>query len=65
MSRVFRVSNGDHVRLGGGISLPQNLHFTVLCFSLGFTTCSLLHLGQVRLRCKIVPMMDVTNGFID
>ena len=42
--------------LGGGISAPQNLHGTFsLLLSFG-TICSRPHLGQVRLRCRIVAI---------
>ena len=41
----------------GGISAPQNLHWTVSLFLLGSTIWSRLHLGQVRLRFRIVLIM--------
>ena len=51
--------------LRGGMSAPQNLQGTNRYFLLWGTTWSLMHLGHVRLRLKIVLTTTLNNGFID
>ena len=49
--------------LRGGTSAPQNLQGTVCLLLLAGTTWSRIHLGHVRLRCKIV-LITAKKGFI-
>jgi len=49
--------------LRGGTSAPQNLQGTVCPLLLAGTTWSRIHLGHVRLRCKIV-LITAKKGFI-